>query len=71
MTFGLKKTIWSSTSYGKTTKIQILSKEFISAKFVGIGAYQHREWKTRKGAERAAKHFAGAEVFEITDTLNY
>jgi len=46
---------------------------WMSHRFVGIGAYQHKEWKTRQGAERAAKRWTTvpAEVFTITNTLNY
>ena len=67
MTYGLKK-----TTKANTTLILIKSSpEFVSPRIVGIGGYQHREWKTRKGAERAANQFTGSEVFEITETLNY
>ncbi len=62
-TYGIKKTI------GKGTALWTTTKEWISARFVGIGAnHAAKEWKTRKGAQKNADRFGG-EVFTIS--LNY
>lgn len=65
MTYGVKK------SNGSTTMILTAQGEFLSHRFVGIGAAKEKEWKTRKGAARTAQRFGG-EVFTITNNvMNY
>jgi len=67
MTFGIKKA--SSSENGKPL-LFTTTNEWLSARFIGIFARTAKEWKTRAGAERAAKR-RGGEVFTITDTMNY
>jgi len=47
--------------------------EWMSHRSVGGGAYMAKEWKTRKGAERAAAQWSvPADVFTISNNmLNY
>ena len=69
--YGIK---WMSHGHAR---IMTASNGWMSHRFVGIGAYNHKEWKTRHGAQRAADRCNGsnvikAEVFEITaETMNY
>ena len=66
-TYGIQK----ANAAGHT---MLLNKdnEFMLARFFGIGARATKEWKTRKGAERAAGRLHGnAAVFAITGTMNY
>jgi len=63
MTYGIKKP-------GKRPRILTTNGEFLSSRFVGIGAARHKEWKTRQCAEKHAKRLGG-EVFPITDILHY
>ena len=68
MTFGIKKA--ASNVNGKPS-LFTTTNDWLSARFIGIGAnHAAKEWKTRAGAERAAKR-RGGEVFTITDTMNY
>ena len=67
MAYGIKKA--SNTPSGKPS-ILTTNNDWVQTRFVGIGAYAAKEWKTRAGADRAAKRFGG-EVFTITTTMNY
>lgn len=69
MAFGIKKA--SSNPKGKPF-LFTTTNEWLSARFVGLGSnHSAKEWKTRRGAERAAAR-RGGEVFTITEAvMNY
>ena len=67
MTHGIKKNLVGV----KAPRLFTTTGDWLPARFVGLGAnHAAKEWKTRAGAERAAKRFGG-EVFTITETMNY
>ena len=68
MTYGIKYEINGSA------RIMTEKGDWMSHRFVGLGGFKEKEWKTRKGAERAAaRHLTvPAEVFEISNNvMNY
>jgi chromosome segregation and condensation protein ScpB len=68
-TYGIK--LHPRTVHGKPY-LFTTTRHFISARFVGLGSnHAAKEWKTRRGAERAAQRYGG-EVFEIVgDVMRY
>ena len=63
-TYGIKRTTASGS-----VMVHTKAQGFMHRRFVGGGGYAPSEWKTKRGAERAAARLGVGIVFEISDNI--